>query len=99
METNAISRMNDLHIAAWLRLKGLLLQNMERTDVRRSYLVLSDRQHRPGMLCPAVSGQAIGNLGGYVYHLIIQTMETLSEALGKEESSEGTCISEVEQDG
>jgi len=72
METKAIYRTSDLYIAAWLLLKGSQLQNMDRSDVRRTEFMFSDRRHEPDIVRPSIWGPATANTADYVYCVNIQ---------------------------
>jgi len=72
METNGIYRTSDLYIAAWLLSKGLQLQNIDRSDARRSEFIFADRQHEPDLVHSSMCGQATGNPADYVYCFSIQ---------------------------
>jgi len=72
METKEIYGMSDLYIAAWLLLKGSQLQNMDRSEIRRSEFMFSDWRHEPNIVRPSICGPATANTDDYVYCANIQ---------------------------
>jgi len=73
MEIKEIYGTSDLYIAAWLLLKGSQLQNMDRSDVRRSEFMFSDWRHEPDIVRPSICGPATVNTADYVYCVNIQS--------------------------
>jgi len=72
METKEICGTSDLYIAAWLLLKGSQLQNMDRSEIRRSEFMFSDWRHEANIVRPSICGPATANTADYVYCVNIQ---------------------------
>lgn len=62
-------RTSDFYICAWLLLKGLQLQGLDRSNKRRIDFIFIDREDRQQLVQAFVCGQAIGNLPDFIYYI------------------------------
>jgi len=69
MGTDGVYRTSDLYVAAFLLLKGLQIQGLDRHNPRRCDFIFRDREDRPRLVQTFVSGQAIGNLPDFIFYI------------------------------
>jgi len=69
MGKNHIYKTSDLYAAAFLLSKGFQLQGVDRSNKQRNDFVFTDRPDRPELVLSFMTGQALGNLAEFVYHL------------------------------
>ena len=69
MQKNGIYKTSDLYAAAFLLSKGFQLQSVDRSNKQRNDFVFADRPDRPELVHSFMTGQAMGNLAGFIYHL------------------------------
>lgn len=69
MGTDGIYRTSDFYVAAFLLLKGLQIQGLDRHNPRRCDFIFLDREDRPQLVQSFACGRATGNLPDFIFYI------------------------------